>query len=457
MATNILLARMLSPHDFGLMQAAFLALGAMEAISFLATDQAIVHNERGRSLRFLQTVFWVAFVRGVLIAALLVLLAPISASFFGHPAEVALFGVIALHPLLTGLASPRAQVLVKELNFKVWSLYRLAATVIGLVVSIALAIALQNAWALVIGQLSIQLAITILSYIVAPMKPGFVFDGPSWRAIRVYGLSAAGTPFILFLIASAATILLGRMVGLGVLGIFALHQRLARLPVEIALNAVGTVAMPAYRKLTHDRDRLKAAWLKSFRGVCLLSAPLCAALIFVDAELGVLLYGEPYRADPMVFALLALSSTLTMLLAVMGPLFWAVGRPSLDRACQIPRLAVIYGLGFWLVLKFGALGMAYATAAAMIPALCLGAYFLRKEIRVSLAELLGEAWDVCAAACFGLACMYIVNHLMGLEGIHVIALAAIVSTPVFAFSAWQLGRLVSLRTMLAARRGMVAE
>ncbi|MFI4855383.1 MAG: oligosaccharide flippase family protein [Phycisphaerales bacterium JB065] len=372
MGTNVLLARVLVPEDFGLMQAAFLALGAIECAAFLASDQAIVHYDRGADRSFLNTVFWIAAIRGAIIAVLVAASSPLIAAYFEYPDQVALFAVIAFQPLLLGLASPRAQVLVKDLDFKRFSTYRLASTAIGMGLSVGLAFALRSAWALVLGQMMVMVAQTILSYAVAPFRPRLAFDRETWIAVKRYGLSAAGTPLLLFFINGAPTLLLGKLVSLSVLGAFSLNQKLARLPLDIAHSAVGAVVMPAYAALKDNPERLAFAWLRALRGVCLIALPLCVVMTVADSWVGRVIFGAEYEQQPGVFAVLVFGGFLNMLLATVGPIFWAIGRPSLDRACQVPRVLVLFGLGFALVPGMGGMGMAVAMAMSSGIALLFG-------------------------------------------------------------------------------------
>lgn len=394
MAANIVLARLLTPEDFGLMQAAFLALGAIDAIAFLASDQAIVHNDRGADHGFLNTVFWVAGIRGILIAAIIVATAPLLAAYFEYPDRVALFAAIAIQPLFMGIASPKAQVLVKDLDFKRWSTYRLASTAIGMVISIGLAFYLRSAWALVLGQMSVQVFQTILSYGVAPFRPRFSFDGGAWKAIRTYGLSAAGTPLLLFFIIGAPTLLLGRLHGMEALGVYSMNLRIASLPVEVALSAIGAVAMPAYAALKNDPERLRISWLKVTRGVLITVCPLLCVCAYFDRYLVIWLFGGDFGLSPNHFSLMAVSAVLTMVLATMGPLFWAIGRPSLDRSVQIPRLLVIYALGFALVPTMGILGMIIAGAASLVLPILMSYIYTKRIIGVNCADLVRNGGDI---------------------------------------------------------------
>ncbi|MFU8829926.1 MAG: oligosaccharide flippase family protein [Phycisphaerales bacterium] len=453
MGANIILARLLTPEDFGLMQAAFLTLGAIECAAFLASDQAIVHYDRGADRGFLNTVFWVAAIRGAIIAAFVVISAPLVAAYFEYPDQVALFAVIALQPLLLGLASPRAQVLVKDLNFKRFSTYRLASTAIGMVISIGLAFALQSAWALVIGQISVMAFQSILSYTVAPFRPRLTFDREAWTAIKRYGLSAAGTPLLLFFINGAPTLLLGKLASLSVLGAFALNQKLARLPLDIAHSTVGAVVMPAYATLKHDPSRLASAWLRALRGVCLLTVPLCVLMMVADSWVGAVIFGSRYEQQPGVFAVLVFGGLLNMLLATVGPIFWAIGRPSLDRACQIPRVIALFAIALVLVPEIGAMGMAIAMAISSATALLFGFRLGLRVVDLRWLEPVRYCADLLMIGSFAGVLLLAARLLPGLEMPLRIGLFCLISIP---YGLWTLYAAWSMYTQMKRGTGVIA-
>lgn len=413
-----LLARVLSQDDFGLMAAVAAALAAIEALTFLPTEAAITASSSGREPRFLHTVFWIQCIRGMLIAIAVAAVSPFLAGFYNHADDWPLFAIIALQPLFTGFTSPRSEVLVKDLKLAAWSMARFAAAIVGLGVSVVLAYTLKSAWALVLGQVTTQAAITIAGYIIAPYRPQLRFDKESWREIRGYCAQAAGIPVLIALVYQAPAFILGRTAGLPMLGLFTLNKRLADLPIEVALGVVAPVAAPAYATLRHDTDRLARAWLTALRWIATLALPAAVALVWVDAVIPQLMYGDDYRGASMLFGLLAIDGTITALISVTGPLFWGTGRPSFDRWCQIVRVGVLYACGIVLTLRYGAIGMAIALVASSAASLVVSMILAARLTSLSPGRIIREslAAGIAGALIMG-ALLYVIDVAISPQGI----------------------------------------
>ena len=139
--------------------------------------------------------------------------------------------------------------------------------------------------------------------------------------------------------------MLGRISGLGVLGVYGLANQLSSMPNEIALPVLGTVLTPAYAQIREDVPRLRAAWLRSLGGVAALIMPITAAVIVLDDALPTMLYGPRYAGAPGLMSLLALTAAISSITACCGAIFWAIGRPHIDRVSLLWRLGIMVTLG----------------------------------------------------------------------------------------------------------------
>ncbi len=414
--TNIILARFLTPADFGLMGVVAAALAPLDAVTFMATSQAIIQNPNSRRREFLETTFWLTACRGLLIGLLCLAVAPVAAWYFQRPDALPLFCVMALHPVLQGLASPRAQLLVKDMRFGVWSTYQLLTSVLGMAGSILLALWLRSAWALLIGQLLTVAAQTIGSYVIAPLWPRWRFDRAAWREIRGFALQAAGTPVLLMLVFQAPAFILGRVAGLQALGVFVLAHRLLDIPSDIAHQVVGSVAMPAYSEVQHDNDRLRRLWLRALTVVVFMSAVIGVGTAWIGPSLTTVLYGPSYDVSHTLIALLAAAGVLRAISATTGPLFWAMGIPSYDRWAQIGRAVAIYALGPVLALRLGGVGMAAACAAALVVAVTLTMLFAARVTTLRGSDLVEPARRGLLAGALMLLALLAVDRFVELQG-----------------------------------------
>ena len=370
-AANILLARLLVPDDFGALAALLFPIAIIDSICYFATGPVIIHSQSGETNRFLRTVLAINNLRGLLLTLLLLALSPLFTAYFENPDLLPLFLVASLQPALSGLESPRVHVLARRMRFGRIATYRVIASLIGSGVAVLFALSTPSVWALVIGQISGVLGSTIMTWIIAPMAFRWSFDRESIRVIRTYALRAVGTPALIMLVAQAPPLLLGRSGALGELGIFSMNARLAEFPVYVTLTVAGAVLIPAYSSLQDDQERLHRAWIRAWTGVTLLAAPTAILLAWMGDALPTVVWGERYASSRPLMPILALNGLLSCLLAVTGPLFWGVGRPSIDRLMQGVRVLLLFIVGFLLVGPMESIGVAWALTCGLCAALAV--------------------------------------------------------------------------------------
>ena len=386
-AINIVLARLLVPDDFGTFAAVLLPLAAIDAVSYLASGSFIIHAKSGAQPRFLRTVFTVNNIRGAMLTLCMIPIAPLLAGYFERPQLVLLFLVAAIQPLLVGFESPGLHVLAKNLCFARIALTRLAAVLVGAVVALLWAITDPSPWALLVGQLVGVAGGTIGSWIVAPVWPAWGFDRVAWRELRSFALMAAGTPLLIMLVNQAPALLIGRLESLEALGVFSMNARLAELPVYLTLTVTGTVLIPTYSALQGDQARLRRVWLKAWAGIAFLAVPISVLFAWMGNALPEVIWGIEYVSPQPLMSILALCGLLSSLLAVTGPLFWGVGQPSIDRAMQAARVAVVFILGFLLTSSFQSAGLAWSLAVGLLAALLVACPSALRIVGANMSQL----------------------------------------------------------------------
>lgn len=368
-AANLLLARLLAPEDFGAFAAILFPLAAVDALAHLATGPMIIHSDRGESPAYLRTVLAVGVVRGLLLALVMLALAPVMAAYFERPDLMPLFLLAAVQPFIDGLQSPAIHVLARRLRFGLLSFQRVGAALTGAIASLLLVVSDPTVWGLLYGQLIGVGVGCALSWVIAPMSPLPTLDRDAWLEIRGWALRSAGTPVLIMLVAQAPPLLIGRLDSLDALGVFSMNTRLAEFPVYLTLAVAGAVLIPAYSALKNEPDRLRSAWLNAWTGITLVAAPIAVLVAWTGDALPAIVWGERYASSAPLMPILALNGLLSSLLAVTGPLFWGVGRPSIDRTMQAVRVVAVFALGFLLVGAMGLPGVAWALTAGLLCAL----------------------------------------------------------------------------------------
>lgn len=384
----------ITPTDVAAFVSVTVGIGIVEALTMFVGEQTTIVSERGADQRYLDTVFTVRMLRAIGVCAVLCALAwPLGAFFASEDSAdywlPGMFLCLAFTGVFDSLQSPARAVAMKSLDFRRIVVADFAAALLATTATITMASGGLAAWALVLGHLTNALLRSAFGYWAAPHRPGFCLDRGAVKELLHYNLGAAGAPFVLLMVFSAPALVFKRVLAADdVLGKYEFAGKLAKLPEDIFLRVLGTVAIPAYTQLRQDPGRLARAWLQAVQAFLLLGGAMTVAMAWCGDTLPLLLFSQKFGVVPGLFALLCVHGGIAGLCAVVGPLLWAIGKPHVDRNAQTLRCLVVYGAGIPAALHWGALGFAVATIAGIVVALLWSCWAAVLHLRLPLRELL---------------------------------------------------------------------
>ncbi|MCU0864851.1 MAG: oligosaccharide flippase family protein [Planctomycetes bacterium] len=450
----IVLWRVLEEGDLGLFAILLAAIGVVESLTTFTGEQTSIWSQRGAERRYIDTVFTVRLLRSVCISAILCALAWPFAWYFGKPETAAkywlpgLFLVLAGNGLIDALQSPARAARMKGLDFRRVALGDFVAALLGVGITIGLALWLRSVWAMVLGHLFSTAARTIASHVVAPHRLRLHLERATLHELFHYQKGAAGAPFLLLMIFTAPAFVLGKVIGEGAVAVFEGAARLAKLPEDIFLRVLAPVAVPAYAQLQHDIPRLGQAWSNAVHAFLLVGTPMTVALGWCGDALPSFAFGAKYIAVPGLFALLALHGGLAGLLSVIGPLFWAVGKPQWDRQAQLFRCLAMYGIGIPAAIHGGVLGFAAATCVAIGIGLVVSIWRALRYLRLPLHDFTHATRDGLAVGIGLLLLLLGIDAAWAPDRLWRIVIAGVTSGPLLA---------MLLLRLLRQRRGQSPE
>ena len=392
----IVLARtgMIGPVDVAAFVAVTVGIGIVEALTMFVGEQTAIVSERGADRRYLDTMFTVRMLRSLGVCLVLCALAwPLGHFFTSDDTSKywlpGMFLCLSFTGVLESLQSPARAAQMKSLDFRRLVAADFVSVLLATATTIALAWYGLAAWALLIGHMASPLLRSLTSYWAAPHRPRFCLDRDIVKELLRYNLGAAGTPFVLLMVFSGPTLVFKKLLGDDQsLGIYEFAGKLAKLPEDIFLRVLGTVAVPAYTQLRSDPPRLARAWLRAVHAFLVLGGAMTVAMAWCGDSMPLVLLGEKFGVIPGLFALLSVHGGIAGLTAVVGPLLWAIGKPHVDRNAQTLRCLLVYGLGIPAALQWGVLGYATATIVAIFATLAWSSYAALHFLRLPPRELL---------------------------------------------------------------------
>ena len=355
----IILARILSPDDFGVFGIALLVLSILGSFSQTGFSQALIQKQEDiRS--YLNTAWTVRVVRAVLIAIIVFFLAKPAASFFGAPGAEYILRVIGFSIIIQSLGNIGVLYFQKELKFHKFFKYQFIGTVVDFTVAIIAVYLLKSVWALVLGLLAGTLTRCIMSYVIEPSRPKFRFVKSQARELFGFGKWVLGSGILIFFIIQGDDIFVGGLLGATMLGFYQMAYRISNTPTTETTHVISQVSFPLYAKLQEDLPRLRNAYLKVLQLVTLISFPLAGFIIVLAPEFTRIFLGEQWMPIVPAMQVLALAGLLRSIITTTIPLFRATGKPKIETRWQIVRLIVIVIIIYPLTIKYGILGTSIA-------------------------------------------------------------------------------------------------
>lgn len=438
----MVLARQIAPVDVGLFVLVLTGIGVVESLTLFMGEQTTISSQRQPDRNYLDTVFTVRILRSLVICAVLCALAWPLGWFFGNEERAArywmpgLFLALAGNGVLDSLQSPARAMQMKGMHFRRIALGDFVATLLGVSLTTALALAWHDVWAMLVGHLGSTLIRSLVSYCTAPHMPRWCLERSALKELLHYNRGAAGAPFLLLLVFTSPALVLGKVLDNGAaLAIFDFAGRLAKLPEDIFLRVLAPVAIPAYAQLRGDTNRLGRAWLQAVHAFLLVGTPLTVALAWSGDEMPMLFFGANYGSLHGLFALQSLHGGLAGLTAVVGPLFWAIGEPQWDRRAQFFRCIACYGVGIPAAIWGGAQGFAAATCVAVGIGLALSLRYALRYLGLRFGDLTRAARDGLLVGCGLLAPLLLIDALWAPTGMPRLLSAGVLCGPAIAYLA----------------------
>lgn len=318
----VVLARLLTPEDFGLVAIAASVVAIIEGLSEFDVDKALIHSRDER--RSIYDTAWTLSVgRGLLSALLMVGIA----SFLEDRITAEVVVALALSPLLKGFSNPRFVAFERDLVYSRLAGLTLGSKIISVGATLFVAVVYRTYWALVIGILIGAAIRLVLTYALQPYRPRpslerfsdlFAFSG--WMSL---------TTIVTTLSMETDKIIIGRMLGVADAGLYFMTQKIGVLPTRELISPLQRILFPSFSEIAGDEPRLRRVALESINVLGSLSLPAGFGFALVAADLVPLALGSKWLPIVPLLTLLVPFLGLRGTLSMALPCVLALGRTRL--------------------------------------------------------------------------------------------------------------------------------
>ena len=371
LASTILLARILSPHDFGIVAVVLALVGFAPMLIDLGTGEASTQKTLITPDQ-ISTLFWLNVAVSLVLAVLLIASSGMIARVFGEPSIAGIALALSVTFVLTGMSTQHSALMRRAMQFHRIAMIDISANLAGSIVSVVLALQGWGYWSLVAKPIITAAWTAIAVWINCRWVPGRPRVSPDAKELVGFGLRVTGFTMTDYLTKSADRIAIGYFQGAGPLGYFQNAFTIYSNVLSILTEPLHNIAAPSLSKLRNDIEGLKRAWETALSTLSFFSAPAFAILAVIGQDFVVLLLGQKWAPAGPLLCIFAVRGIAHSIERTMGWLHVATGRADRWMRWGVYS-AVVQLLALAAGLPFGVTGVAVAYAIAMfglfVPAL----------------------------------------------------------------------------------------
>ena len=370
-ASTLIVARLLSPDDFGIVGMASVFLGLVTLLSEFGLGSAIV-TLRQLTEDQLAQLNSVSVIIGVTSFAIACVAAFPLGRFFAAPDLPAVVIVTAIGFIVTAFRIVPSSILQRDFRFKLLAAIEAGRAAVLAVIMIAFALLGFRYWTLVIGGV-LSGALGTLG-VLAYQRQRF-----AWPRKGALGHAMTFSNNVLvsrlswYAYSQADFLVAGRVLGKSALGLYDLGCTLANIPIEKITTLVGQVTPPVFSAVQHDRAALQRYLLRLTEALALLTYPLCVGMAVVAPEFVRFVLGAKWEGAIVPLQLLALSAAFRAVTPLLSQILLAINESRIVMRYAV-LCAIALPVSFYAGAKYaGTAGIALAWVV-VFPLIVLPAY-----------------------------------------------------------------------------------
>jgi len=413
---NIILARLLTPDDFGLvgMLAIFIALS--QVLSNAGFNTALIQklnvNEQDYS-----SVFFINLFISILLYCLLFLLSPLISKFYHQPILVPLTRVLSLVFVINSFSYVQTAKLQRNVRFKTLMYINIPSTIIGGIISVAMAFLGFGVWSLVAMQLITNFSYAVQIWIYSKWKPKFEFNLQSVRELFSFGSKIALSNIIHFTYMNIYPVILGRCFPLSTVGYYQTASKFTMTPGDTVMIALKNAVFPIFSTLQNDNNNLKKSFRIGLRQVTFFLFPLFTLMGVLADPLIQFVFTKKWLPAVPYFRWLCIVAVFLPLSTYNTQLINVKGKSALYLRLNILEKSIFF-IGIVLSIPFGISILLAVQAISAVMIYCINSFISTRLIEYSAIEQIGDILpSILLSLVIGLGIYFLDSQITGLSNL----------------------------------------
>ena len=397
-ATTVALARLLTPHDIGVVASATIVIGLFEFLVEVGLGASLVQRD-SVDRRVLSTMFWSSIALGLFVAAAGAGTAPLTASMIGNRDVAPYIAAVAAITAAAFASVVPGAILQRDLRYGAIYGGKIAAAAGQSLTAIALAaLTGLGAWSIVAGRL-VQVAVEWVWVTGATRwRPSLEFDtGVVRRGVR-FSAGYWGNTLASYVSKNADYWLVGRTAGSGPLGLYYVAFVLPNVVRQRMTVVAQDVLFPLLTRVQGDRERLANAYVRTAQLVTFVAYPTLLGIAVLSNRVVNLFFGSNWQGAVVPMRVLAVAAAVEVLTPLGTVVFLARGEPARNLAVNGVRLAVL-AIGLGVAAAVGGLtAVAAAVLASSLAAAAYGQIQVTRRLGIPVLRVAGAVLPMAGGA-----------------------------------------------------------
>ena len=394
---GIILARLLSPEEFGLIGMTTIFIVLSESVMDSGFGQALVRKKECTQVDY-STVFYFNLVTGILFFFLIFFSADFISNFFNEPKLRIIIQVLGAGLIIKSLSIIQSVILIKRINFKLQTKISILASVGSGILGIFLAYQGFGVWSLVVKVLSGFTITTILLWIWNNWKPSFIFSWDSFKTLFSFGSKLLMSGLIKRAYDNVYLVVVGKFFYAEQLGFFTRANQFNQLVSRNLTMAIQRVSYPVLSSIQDDIQLLRITYRQLIKSTMLLTFFSMIGLIVIAKPLILVLIGEKWLPSVIYLQLLCFVGIFFPLQEINQNMLKVQGRSDIILKLEIVKkilvIPIIY-IGILYGIKVLIIGMIFMALVSYL----VDSFFAGRLIDYSGIKQMKDIYLTCLCAC----------------------------------------------------------
>lgn len=402
----IILARLLTPEDFGIVAAATIVINFSEAFWDAGLSMALVQRQ-GDVEKAANVIFWTNIGLAIAIYAGLFAFSQPIALVFGDPKTAPVLQVLGIQIVLSALSAVHIALCHKNLDFKRLFWVRLLTTAFPATASIPLAYLGMGYWALVAGTLTGAVGQLVVLWRLSPWRPRLEYDRHIAGELFRFGTWAAAGSLLMWFHLWVDSLIVGAYLGSHELGLYRAGHSLTGHIFMLLAYPFMPVLFSVLSKLQTDSTVFRQALLKATKLIVMASLPVGLGLFIVREPVAQMVFGEKWQGVSIVIGIMGLINGLSSITYSNPEAYRAIGRPDLDTKLLLFSL-FLYISGYFIAVRFGLEVFLWVRFSVLILLFPVEFYLTYKYLGIKARDY----FDILLRTFIACLCMFSVGMLL---------------------------------------------